>query len=71
MLNSSGKEETEITFVLLVMYGGYLCQALANSSVTNVAIYSWMLTGLLLYTADKKPKFIRSWDAPKTEASDL
>ena len=69
LLGSSGKEETEITFVLLVMYGGYLCQALANSSVTNVAIYSWMLTGLLLYTADKKPKFIRSWDAPKTDAS--
>ena len=62
MLGTRGQEETEITFVLLIMYGGYLCQALANSSVTNVAIYSWMLTGLLLYAADKKPKYIRSWN---------
>lgn len=70
MLNSSGKEETEITFVLLVMYGGYLCQALANSSVTNVAIYSWMITGLLLYTADKKPKFVRTFETKELEISD-
>ena len=48
-------EETKLTFILIVMYGGYLCQALANSSVTNVAIYNWIITGLLLYAADKKP----------------
>lgn len=47
-------EEGKITFILIVMYAGYLCQALANSSVTNVAIYNWIITGLLLYVADKK-----------------
>ena len=36
-------------------YFGYLFQALANSIVTNVAIYNWIITGLLLFTADKKP----------------
>lgn len=51
----SDDTESKITFILIVMYGGYLCQALANSSVTNVAIYNWVITGLLLYTADKKP----------------
>lgn len=51
----SDDTESKITFLLIVMYGGYLCQALANSSVTNVAIYNWIITGLLLYTADKKP----------------
>lgn len=51
----SDNTESKITFILIVMYGGYLCQALANSSVTNVAIYNWIITGLLLYTADKKP----------------
>ena len=51
----TSNEETKITFILIVMYGGYLCQALANSSVTNVAIYNWIITGLLLYTGDKKP----------------
>lgn len=51
----TNNEETKITFILIVMYGGYLCQALANSSVTNVAIYNWIITGLLLYTGDKKP----------------
>ncbi len=51
----SNNEEAKLTFILIVMYGGYLCQALANSSVTNVAIYNWIITGLLLYVADKKP----------------
>lgn len=51
----SDNEESKLTFILIVMYGGYLCQALANSSVTNVAIYNWIITGLLLYTGDKKP----------------
>lgn len=51
----SDNEEAKLTFILIVMYGGYLCQALANSSVTNVAIYNWVITGLLLFTADKKP----------------
>lgn len=51
----TNNEETKITFILIVMYGGYLCQALANSSVTNVAIYNWIITGLLLYIGDKKP----------------
>lgn len=51
----SDNVESKLTFILIVMYGGYLCQALANSSVTNVAIYNWIITGLLLYTADKKP----------------
>ena len=51
----TNNDETKITFILIVMYGGYLCQALANSSVTNVAIYNWIITGLLLYTGDKKP----------------
>ena len=52
---NTNNEETKITFILIAMYGGYLCQALANSSVTNVAIYNWIITGLLLFTADKKP----------------
>ena len=54
LLSTADTEETKITFLLLVMYAGYLCQALANSSVTNVAIYNWIITGLLLYTKDKK-----------------
>ncbi len=52
---NTNDEESKLTFILIVMYGGYLCQALANSSVTNVAIYNWIITGLLLFTADKKP----------------
>ncbi len=55
MFRKEDDEEGRITFILIVMYAGYLCQALANSSVTNVAIYSWIITGLLLYVADKKP----------------
>ncbi len=54
LLSTAGTQEAEITFLLLVMYAGYLSQALVNSSVTNVAIYNWIITGLLLYSKDKK-----------------
>ncbi len=63
LLSTVDEEENKVTFTLLIMYAGYLCQALANSSVTNVAIYNWVITGLLLYVADKKVK----WSLPIKE----
>lgn len=54
LLSTVKKDEQKNTFVMLLMYSGYLCQAMVNSSVTNVAIYNWIITGLLLYVADKK-----------------
>lgn len=42
------KAQKIITYIFVVMVVGYYCQAMFNSSVTNVAPYKWLIMGLLL-----------------------
>ena len=43
-----------ICFALLIMVFGYFSQALFSSSVTNIAVYKWILMGLVLSGAGRK-----------------
>ncbi len=40
--------------MILVALFAYFVQALFNSSVTNVAIYKWILMGLILTISEQK-----------------
>jgi len=43
-----------IIYILVVMVVGYYCQAMFNSSVTNIAPYKWLVMGLLLPRGEQK-----------------
>lgn len=43
-----------IIYILAVMVFGYFCQAMFNSSVTNIAVYKWLIMGLLLPRSSQK-----------------
>lgn len=46
--------KSDVTKMLLIAVCAYFAQALFNSSVTNVAIYKWILMGLLITKSEQK-----------------
>lgn len=51
----TGEHETWIIqFALVVMVFGYFCQAFFSSSVTNIAVYKWIIMGLLMTRSEQK-----------------
>lgn len=46
--------KSDLTKILLIAITAYFAQAMFNSSVTNVAIYKWILMGLILTKVEQK-----------------
>lgn len=53
-LETGEREAWLIQFMLLTMIFGYFCQAFFSSSVTNIAVYKWLIMGLLLDRSEQK-----------------
>lgn len=53
-LEDDDRKNKIITYMLLAMVMGYFAQAFFNSSVTNVAVYKWLVMGLLVPRTKQK-----------------
>ncbi len=47
IIHTDDEEERILTWIVLTMFTGYVVQALFNSSIINVAMYFWIVIGLL------------------------
>lgn len=47
IVHSSDSEERTVWWIVLAMFTGYVCQAFFNSSIINVAMYFWVVVGML------------------------
>lgn len=47
IIHTGNDKERIITWVFLTMFTGYMAQAMFNSSIINVAMYFWIVIGLL------------------------
>jgi len=54
MIYDNDKIRKSMTYILVAMAVGYFCQAMFNSSVTNIAVYKWLIMGLLLPRSSQK-----------------
>lgn len=53
-LDAEDRNDKVITYMLLAMVMGYFSQAFFNSSVTNIAVYKWLVMGLLVPRAKQR-----------------
>ena len=58
ILDTKDKEERILTWITLAMFSGYVVQALFNSSIINVAMYFWIVVGLLNPRDNTAPQLI-------------
>lgn len=47
IVHSPDSEERTVWWIVLSMFTGYVCQAFFNSSIINVAMYFWVVVGML------------------------
>lgn len=54
VIHSSDDKTCFISWTLVSMAAGYICQAFFNSSVINIAIYFWIVLGLIMPITNQK-----------------
>lgn len=67
VIHNTDDKSRFISWTLVSMAAGYICQAFFNSSVINVAIYFWIVLGLMMPITNQKALF-KKQDRKKHEA---
>lgn len=62
--------EKILNIVLVTMAVGYFAQAMFNSSITNVAVYKWVVIGLILNRASQKNLFVLNLNKERKKHSE-